>query len=360
MRIHQFKVSAPGKVILFGEHAVVYNKLAVAASLDQRMTLEFAELPDEVAESRQMYHEPYDYDNLYRLVREFVPTIINRATTEQIQSLEAFFFTMVFVNRNRTVLKPFRVHLDTEFPIGSGLGSSASFVVCFVTCFYYWWKLRKGEARKFIPYDLRHIADMSQMCEKVMHGNPSGIDTSVCTFGSIVKFRSNPYIMEPMAKAPKLKILLVDTQVQRSTKTMVQKVKELQAKHPTIYEPFIASIDGISDAAFQALVPIFRLSDNCEILLKYKELMKLINMNQNILSMLEVSHPALDKICDEAQKHGLAAKLTGAGGGGHAYVLIPPDTSDETISNLSQKLTAEGFKVTPAELGGNGVRVEDV
>lgn len=84
----------------------------------------------------------------------------------------------------------------------------------------------------------------------------------------------------------------------------------------------------------------------------------LINMNQNILAMLGVSHPSLDKICDEARKYGLAAKLTGAGGGGHAYILIPPDIVDETISSISQKLTADGFKVTQAQIGCSGVKID--
>lgn len=82
-------------------------------------------------------------------------------------------------------------------------------------------------------------------------------------------------------------------------------------------------------------------------------------MNQNILSTLGVSHPSLDRICDEARKHGLAAKLTGAGGGGHAYVLIPPDTADETIRSISQKLTADGFKVTQAQIGCRGVTIDE-
>lgn len=84
----------------------------------------------------------------------------------------------------------------------------------------------------------------------------------------------------------------------------------------------------------------------------------LINMNQNILSMLGVSHPSLDKICDEARKHGLAAKLTGAGGGGHAYILIPPDVSDDTIFSISQKLTAHGFRIMQAQIGCDGVKIE--
>lgn len=49
-------------------------------------------------------------------------------------------------------------------------------------------------------------------------------------------------------------------------------------------------------------------------------------MNQGLLATCQISHPSLDRICAEAQNYGLAAKLTGAGGGGHAYILLLPDT----------------------------------
>lgn len=86
-------------------------------------------------------------------------------------------------------------------------------------------------------------------------------------------------------------------------------------------------------------------------------LQTLININQGLLSTVQVSHPSLDRICAEAQKHSLAAKLTGAGGGGYAYILLLPDTISETISVISQKLNADGFSVTLTSLGCDGVKI---
>ncbi|XP_032671686.1 mevalonate kinase isoform X2 [Odontomachus brunneus] len=384
--MYMFKVSAPGKVILFGEHAVVYEKLAVAASLDQRVVLEFAEL----AESEKMVeislpkvdlclsiplqkikdfffsfsfdYRSGDHDLLYEKVRQFVATTINHATFQQTLSLEVFFYSLVLVSyEEQIVLKPFRVHLDTQLSIGSGLGSSASFAVCLTACFYNWSLLQKGVFRaNFDTFDLTQISQYALRCERITHGNPSGIDTSVCTFGSVVRFKKG-HLMETMPKMPNMKILLVDTQVGRSTKALVQMIAELKSKYPTIINPLMFSIEGISCAAFLAISALSNLPSDHNTsarLEEYKELMLLINMNQNILAMLGVSHPSLDKICDEARKYGLAAKLTGAGGGGHAYILIPPDIVDETILNISQKLIADGFKVTQAQIGCSGVKID--
>lgn len=86
-------------------------------------------------------------------------------------------------------------------------------------------------------------------------------------------------------------------------------------------------------------------------------LQTLINMNQGLLATCQVSHPSLDSICAEAQSYGLAGKLTGAGGGGHAFILLLPETQPETISSLSRKLIADGFTVKLTFLGGSGVQV---
>lgn len=83
----------------------------------------------------------------------------------------------------------------------------------------------------------------------------------------------------------------------------------------------------------------------------------LINMNQGLLATCQVSHPSLDRICAEAQNYALAAKLTGAGGGGHAYILLLPDTQPETIASISRKLIADGFTIKLTTLGGPGVQI---
>lgn len=303
--MHQFKVSAPGKVILFGEHAVVYEKLAVAASLDQRVMLEFTELPDDEQTERMVeislpkinlslsvplqkikdffFSFSFDYRSgdhglLYDKVRQFVATTIGRATSQQTLSLEAFFYSLVLVSyEEQIVLKPFRVHLDTQLSIGSGLGSSASFSVCLAACFIHWSRLQKGIVRTykdFDAFDLTQISHYALNCERIMHGNPSGIDTCVCTYGSIVKFRKGS-LMEPMANSPSLRILLVDTQVQRSTKALVQMMMELKTKYSAIIDPIMFSIEGISYAGLQTIGEIHDLSGGHgeSLLLKYKELM---------------------------------------------------------------------------------------
>lgn len=83
-----------------------------------------------------------------------------------------------------------------------------------------------------------------------------------------------------------------------------------------------------------------------------------MDINQNLLTSCQVSHPTIERICTEAKKHSLRAKLTGAGGGGYAYVLLPPGTSEKVIAEMSDTFLTAGFDVTLTNLGGPGVKIE--
>lgn len=84
-------------------------------------------------------------------------------------------------------------------------------------------------------------------------------------------------------------------------------------------------------------------------------LQELIDLNQSLLCALGVSHPFLDKIVAVASASDLHAKLTGAGGGGCAFVLLPHTISDYTLNALKEQLSILGFNHTEALLGGPGI-----
>lgn len=402
-----FKVSAPGKVILFGEHAVIYGKTAVAASLDLRTNLKFQELEEVERMIKLNFHnmnlvvsvpiqriQTYisiykshqlenNYDSFYDHIKKFVHDI-GYDNPHQKLSLEAFFYLLIYVSYKEEIdIKPAEINLNTELSIGAGVGSSASFAVCLSACFLHWSRLQKNIYKTLDINDLNLISKYAFECEKILHGTPSGIDNSICTYGSIIEFRKNDCI-NSIFNVKKMKILLVDTRVQRSTKTIIDKSTQLKCMFPTVINPIMDSIDNISKEALKILrqdanQPQF--SSKYEEYEGYNRLMvkklyykyyvgikyififcfnfqMLININQSLLAALQTSHSSLDRICAEAQNYGFAAKLTGAGGGGHAFVLLPPDTQPEIISSISRKLIADGYCVTLTSLGGAGVLID--
>lgn len=379
----QFKVSAPGKVILYGEHAVVYGRTAIAASLGLRTTTEFSELPEEEQVIKICFPKvnlfinvpvqqvqnfllnnrhpkaAENHEEFYEKIKELVATI-GYFNVRQKLSLEVLFYLLLYIAQNVELnVKPFQIQLTTDLSIGSGLGSSASFAVCIAGCFLHWSHLQKNIFKVFDMSDLEAISKYALASERIMHGHPSGIDNSICTYGSVIEYKKDSY-MKSINVTQVMKILLVDTRVSRSTKALVEKLAELKHKYPVIIDLILDSIDNIAITAIKVIQKINNASgvDNETLYDGYKQLMTLINMNQGLLATCQVSHPSLDRICGEAQNYALAAKLTGAGGGGYAYILLLPDTQPETITSISRKLIADGFPVTLTTLGGAGVQIQ--
>ena len=83
----------------------------------------------------------------------------------------------------------------------------------------------------------------------------------------------------------------------------------------------------------------------------------LIELNQHLLNAIGVGHPALDKVCATTKAFGLSAKLTGSGGGGCAFVLVPPDFAEEKMASVSSELEKHGFDVFETTVGGEGLSV---
>lgn len=287
----EFKISTPGKVILYGEHAVVYGKTAIAASLNLRTTLKFVELPRapdsgniiriEFPDVKLLLNLPLDVvlnyffsdnfnypsikdnDQLHSSVKDFIDSIDNvidknndgTVIKQQKSSLQAFFYLLIYTGYEEHInIKEtsFHVHLSTELMVSAGLGSSASFAVSLAACFLHWSLLQKGKHDVFNKDELDKISKYALNCERIMHESPSGIDNSVCTYGSIIKFQKKE-LVDMLSHLPNLKILLVNTNVTRSTKDQVKRMAHLKNVYPSIISPVLDSIDALSNNAWQTL-----------------------------------------------------------------------------------------------------------
>ncbi|KAF2986587.1 hypothetical protein EK904_009212, partial [Melospiza melodia maxima] len=156
--------------------------------------------------------------------------------------------------------------------------------------------------------------------EQVIHGNPSGVDNAVGTWG-----RWSPEIPS------------------RKNHT----VKEF----PAIMNPVLDSIDAISQEC-QSVLEAMPANPSAE---HYPVLEEFFDINQHHLNVLGVGHPSLDRLCQVTASHSLHSKLTGAGGGGCGITLLPPDTSPLAVEAAKQDLCACGFECWETKIGAPGV-----
>ncbi|KAF9999545.1 hypothetical protein BGZ65_005120 [Modicella reniformis] len=367
--------SAPGKVILFGEHAVVYGKVATAGSLGLRSNtliqnrtdgLIQVNLPDVQLVSawkiKDIPHQttwegyPYPPSTMNMTLLEQLGTFVDLAEhTNRSQAAIALLYLHSYLSTNDDVDMAGGIQGGYDFsvrsnlPVGAGLGSSASYSVCLATALLQLNGYLSGEGTKEDKRDL--INQWAFQAEKVIHGNPSGIDNTVSTLGGAVMFKKGEKI-EPLPGFQSLRFLLTNTRVPRETQVQVANVRKLQEKFPSVVNPMLDAIHEISVSCKDLFAQ--EDQDRSHLLSRFGEL---VDVNHGLLAALGVSHPALEKVREISSKLGLKSKLTGAGGGGCALTLIRDDVTPETVAVIKQLLEAEGFQCMETQVGGPGVGV---
>lgn len=198
------------------------------------------------------------------------------------------------------------------------------------------------------------------LSEKVLHGNPSGVDNSVSIHGGALGFtRTHPRNglltneMKSLRAFQSVRFLLTDTKIGRDTKKLVANVGKQLEEEPERVKDRLEAIQAISNAASQLLGGNVAMSRPDMI----KKLCQLIDENHAHLVDLQVSHPALEAIrtTTAGKPWELSTKLTGAGGGGCAVTLLPDELRREDIESLIRALEQQGFACYETSVGGPGV-----
>ncbi|KAK6461429.1 mevalonate kinase [Scheffersomyces coipomensis] len=382
-----FFVSAPGKVIIFGEHSAVYSKPAIAAALSLRayllvspnenideITLKFPDI--NLSYVWNKHDIPWEEIRKFQTfekgrplpTEELVPEIVDKITSllDDCKSTTHFTTCLSFLYLYSHLCEedtPGHVFcIRSTLPIGAGLGSSASTGVCLAAALSVLTKkidtptvTINQKAAKDENHQLDFIDAWSLMGEKCFHGNPSGIDNAVATFGGAVMFQrvsapAQPSIRTTMRNFPSIKLLLTNTKIPRSTADLVGGVAKLNSLYPKISSPILDAMGNLASEAYQIMTrPVFGDEE-------LKTLKELVNINHGLLVALGVSHPTLEKvkIIGDLSKIG-ATKLTGAGGGGCAITLVDENVSSETIQTTISEFKKEGFESFDTSLGGKGV-----
>lgn len=308
-----------------------------------------------------------------------LPVSPNTPESEQkIHQAAAAMFLYLFLSLGSQTSPGGIYTLRSTIPIGAGLGSSASISVCVASALLVQCRALSGphpdqlgeEAEK----QIERINRWAFVGEMLIHGNPSGVDNTVSSGGKAVLFKRHDYQKPPLVQSlrdfPELPLLLIDTKQSRSTAAEVAKVALLKKTHPEIANPILDAIDHVTESAHNLIeTDNFDAEDPASLV----KLGELVSINHGLLVSLGVSHPKLERIRQLVDESGVGwAKLTGAGGGGCAFVLLKPDalyTGEETpvsekkpsrvdaLRRLDEGLDAEGFIKYETTLGGDGVGV---
>lgn len=287
--------SAPGKVILCGEHAVVYGQPAIALPLtDIRATASIEQLPEE----NGLVIAAPDIGERWHLTKhpDHPLALLARLTLDQL---------------GMTALPNALITLRSAIPIASGLGSGAALGAALVRALSHFLN---------VPLDPAQIAQLVYESERVFHGTPSGIDNTVVSYEQAIWFVRGPTsndgsaqpTIEPLVVGRPFELVIGDTGIRAPTHIPVGRVREQRQRQPQQFNAYFDEIGQIVREVRQTLADgaITRLGE-------------LLNHNQELLQKLGVSSPQLERLIDAARSGGCwGAKLSGGGDGGIMLAVV--------------------------------------
>ncbi len=287
--------SAPAKIILFGEHAVVYGQPAIAVPVSSlRATATY-----EATDAGLKIHAVD--------LNKVLPVEVDSDVVD-----DALIATARKVLAQLHATPPdVLIRLQSTIPMASGLGSGAAISTVL--------------ARTLIAALGQQIAQgvlntMIYEIEKIHHGTPSGIDNTVIVYEKPVYFIRD-HLMETLTIAAPFTLIIGDTGQGALTKVAVGDVRRLVEAESGKMQPILAEIGAISQQARKAI----EMGD-------IDALGPLMTRNHTLLQQLTVSSPELDVLVDAALAAGaLGAKLSGGGRGGNMIALVSPTQGAERI-----------------------------
>ncbi|MDB4957564.1 MAG: mevalonate kinase [Myxococcales bacterium] len=291
-----------GKIILLGEHAVVYGYPALAAALDRGVRIDAVPTPAGGS------------------MRVDVPSWNLRVKAEDDHAFARGLCAIadaIGLGRPSLTLVG-----DAQIPPGAGLGASAAFAVAISRALLEYSKQ---------PVTAASVTAAATASERVIHGNPSGVDVALAIAGGIGVFRKSSGL-RTIQPAP-LRVIVGPSGAPRSTAAMIERVS--QATAGASADARLHELGALSDTGTNAL-----LAGNLA------GLGTAMNRAHALLGELGVSTPLLDGLCEIARKLGAyGSKLTGAGGGG-AVIAIAPREREAEIAAAWKKAGVTSFVAT--------------
>lgn len=295
---------AAGKIILLGEHAVVYGRPAVAVPIQGAV-------------------RAFVFDGGPGLRLSIPAWNVNRTPVADTRISEGAVTLLRFiVDRLGIDEQDLLVEIDARIPAAAGLGASAALAVAMIRAFNVAFDLK---------LDDKGVNALAFECEKLAHGTPSGIDNTLAVYGKPMFFKKGDgKETRELQLTDSLPLVVAFSGMAGSTQEQVSGVRQLWKNNRAMIERFFDEIGRASQAGYDALMKA-----------DYMQLGTQMNLVHGLLNALQVSTPILEEMVHLARMNGaLGAKLTGAGGGGCVVALCPGREQE-----VSRAFRSAGFEV---------------
>ena len=347
--------SAPGKIILFGEHFVVHGTKAILAAIDKRVTVTstITKKPTLKINSQlgtfeiPMYGPSGDVRkdgvNIEMLSHQIPPTKSEDfAKSAYFDSFKNEFIPFVYLvaklsnitettNMPPMLLDPdgLEITIDSDIPIGVGLGSSSACCVAAAASLYAlfrkktgsdtWSYLTKKYSFQIDENETKFILSLAKEAERTIFPDSSGADCTVCTYGGMIEHPS----IEKIDSTFDLNLLIANSMIPHNTKNSVEKVNKFKEND----EERFSELCDLETKLIDEVITAMKNNDATTFGLKMSE-------NQKYLEEIQVSNDTLRGMISSLKEISLGTKITGAGDGGCVIALVKDENMDKAPALL--------------------------
>lgn len=310
--------------MLFGEHAVVFNRPCLVTAVDSRITVEIKKINTQKIKIDAPQVKINGYQRKLNAKACFSPH-------KGVRFIEA---AIEVFKKEYDLVGGLKINAENGFSCNYGLGSSSAVSVCLIQA------LAEIFDKKL---DCKQVFNLAYKAVLNVQGVGSGFDVAAACWGGTLFYLTGGKKITPLKTKP-LPLVIAYSGSKADTPTLIRKVQSLREKK---FEKIEAIFEKIEAIVKQAKIELKKGN--------WEKLGKLMTENQELLTQLRVSTPLIDKLIKSALKAGAwGAKISGAGGGDCIIVL----TSKEKRHQVEQALVKTGGILVPIETGTKGVKIE--
>ena len=285
--------SAPAKIILFGEHFVVHGTKAILAAIDKRVTVTTT----------------FTENKTIKINSELGTIEVQISSSHEEVKNEFRPFVYLANKINNPVVSGLEITIDSDIPIGVGLGSSSACCVAATASI----------SELFNKLSSEKILKMSIEAEKTIFPDTSGADCTVCTYGGMIEYPS----VEKIDNTFDLNLLIANSMIPHNTKNSVEKVNKFKEGD----EERFSQLCELENKLIDEIIVAMKNNDATTFGLKMSD-------NQKYLEEIQVSNDTLRGMISSLKEISLGTKITGAGDGGCIIALVKDENMDKVPALL--------------------------
>ena len=294
---------SPGKIILFGEHFVVYDNRAILGAIDKYATVTSDKTnTDNILISSSLgqtsIQKDEDEDKIEKKSRPF------------------FYIAKQLILKNN-FNKGISIKIESDIPIGAGLGSSSACCVAAAASI----------SNLFNNTDKKEILELAIQAEKTIFPNSSGADCTVSVYGGIIEYQREKGFSK-INTENEFNFLIINSEQVHATNKVVERVKKFKEKNEEVFSELCSEEERLITKALDSM-------KNNDL----QTIGKCMAQNQMYLEQIGVSNDTLLSITKEIEKITFGAKITGAGDGGCIIALTEKDNDLSEYVNTTKYQT---------------------